>query len=425
MKKIWKTILSVLVITGALAAGYFAFTYYQENRAPVSDNQFDRLQVQMSDKTLQKTDIESLFYAEEEGLFYEWTGQSFAEYAQEVRSVSLELFGETLTFDLHLAQKDGVYFGFGRAEAVAKTYFVKAMNLPGCPFRTPAGVKTFDPQSALLLLTDSNTQQTIPQEARLYSEAFVYDLTKGAVVQELLDDRLRPTTQMGVKRSDYFIFTTELIQKSTAQRMLFFTRANYEQTEDAYRLYDLNGTETWFYAGYSPAPLLQDVILNYAYDTDGGIFHFKRGSADSFVSKIGTGAETDLTVASVQGDYVKDIVRQGDLIFNKAAMTQGQSLTVTNARTGEVRSYAFEHNYESIDCIKADTAGTKLAITGTFTWQGPRESYLFQLVTFVDLASGKVTQYAGSALYDAQRPQIQFSGSTAFLYCDGALSKFD
>lgn len=421
MKKTVKSILTALFVLVALAAGIFAFLYVNQNKSPVQDKQFDALQVPVSSAQLEKTDLDSIFYSEEENLFYEWDGTAFQAYPHEVRQIQLTLSGETLNFPLSLIQKDGVYFGVGRAQAIVTHYFVKAMNIPPCP----VGNNTYNSADTLLLMLDS-TKGDIPQAERIYGDAFSYRLSDGTVLRQYLGDRLRQPTETGVKRSDYFGFTTEMVQKSTSQRMHFLTRAKYEISDDPYRIYDLNSTEpSYYYAGYTADRLtLEDIILDYAYDTEGGVFHFKRGDG-VFYSKIGTGTPEDQNVATFEGDYKTDYVRQGDYLIHTTKLRGNDSFTVTNARTGEVKKITLPRPYRDVSYVKMNEAKTKLAITGEFDWTGPKGSYNLQMVTFVDLASGTVTQHTGSALYDAQRPQILFSGDSAFLYCDGSLCKFD
>lgn len=421
MKQTKKYIITALIAIAAIAAGVFAYQYFQKSASPAADKKFDRLQTAVSDIKLEKTDLDSIFYSESTGLFYQWDGQIFKEYPQETRVVQLNLSGDTLTFELHLTQLDGIYFGFGRAETMIVSYFVKAMNLPPCP----VGNNTYNTADTLLLMLD-RSKENIPQAERLYGDAFTYRLSDGAVIRQYLDDRLRPSTELGVKRDDYFGFTTELVQKSTELRMHFLTRAKYEPSTDPYRIYDLNSTEpSYYYAGYTADRLtLEDVILDYAYDTEGGIFHFKRGDG-VFYSKIGTGSEADQTICTFQGDYVADYVRQKDYLVNTKEMRDSKSFTLTDARTGSESKFNLTHSYRDVTTVKMNTAGTKLVVLGEFDWIGPRDAYNLQLVTFVDLTTNEVTQYAGSALYDAERPEILFSGDTVFLFCDGRLCKFD
>lgn len=423
MKKSGKYLLTILVTAAALTAGVFAFQYYQKNKSPAADRAFDQLQVSVSAPSdLAKTDFDTIFYAQSTGLFYQWDGTSFVEYPQEVRNISLTLFGQALAFDLHLAQQDGRYFGFGRVDSVLTDFFVKAVNTPACNI----GNKQFDPADTLLILLDA-TQGNIPQEDRVYSDAFVYRLSTGDVLQQYLDDRLRPVTEAGVKRLDYFGFTTEMIQRATSVRMHFLTRAVYEQTDDPYRLYDLESTEpSYYYAGYDGhARTLTDIILGYAYDTDGGIFHFKRGDS-VFYSKIGTGAPEDQTICTFQGDYLKDYVRQGDYLVHTGEFLQGANFTVTNARTGDAQKIQAAYSYREITSVKMNEAQNRLVLLGEFDWTTPKgETCNLQLVTFVNLSTGKTVQYAGTSLYDVASPSILFSGTSAFLHCDGSLCQFD
>lgn len=420
-KNTGKYILTTVLIIAAVAAGVFAFQFYQKNKSPVADKQFDKLQAAVNSSPLEKTDIDSLFYSEETGLFYLWDGTSFTEYPQEVRPVQVTLSGEPLNFELHLTEKDGVYFGFGRAQAAVTTYFVKAMNTN----TFHVGNKSYDPADTILLLFDS-TGGDMPQADRLYGDAFAYRLSDGAVIREYVQNRMRAPTETGLKRNDYFGFTTEMVQKGTETRTHFLTRAQYDISEDPYRLYDLNSTvPTYYYVGYTPDLTLQDIILNYAYDTEGGIFHFKRGDGE-FYSKISTGTPEDQTICTFKGDYLKDYKRQGDYFIHTSEMLGGAQFHVTNARTGDVKAFDLEHPYQEIMGVKMNEAATRLAILGEMDWKSPKgEDLRFQLVTFVNLETGAVEQYAGAALYDTSNTDIYFSGNAVFLNCDGKLCKFD
>lgn len=411
-KKIFVTLLSVVFGVGAVVAGIFAYKDYQANKDPSQSEKWQIIASSVAEiEGLDQTDFENIFFSVETDKYYKIENGALSEYPSESRPVGLELFGKNVAFNLNLINVDGNFFGFAKYDDGETHYFIKAVNVPTS--------STYNPSTDCLLLFDSalsGTAKTSCQKDRLYEESFVFDLNRNLVRGRYIADRYRTVAQDGTKRDDYAMLTTEMLQKAAANRVHFLTRSFYAPSDDLYRVTDINTIAT----GYTAASTLTDVILDYAYDTEGGIFHFKRGE-NEFYSMIGTGTPEDRAICTFKGDYIKDYLRQGDYLVNIGSVGNGK-ITVTNATNGDSKEYTLEKGFSKVNFATMNGNSTRLLVTGEFQHTNKTGTYTLQNIALINLENGGVEQYVGTDMFNSatrpyfagNQPIVQF-GKSVFM----------
>lgn len=403
-KKIFVALLSIVLLIGAGFAGTYAYKDYQANKDPAQTEKWQKMVYTAGEvQGLDQTDFENIFFSVENNKFYKIENGTLSEYPSESRPVGLELFGKNIAFNLNLINVDGAFFGFAKYEDSEMHYFIKATNVPVS--------STYDQGSNCLLLFDN--AKTGSQKDRLYEESFVFDLNRNLVRGRYIADRYRTVAADGTKRDDYAMLTTEMLQKAAPNRVLFLTRSFYAPTDDPYRVTDINTIAT----GYTAASTLTDVILDYAYDTDGGIFYFKRGEKE-FYSMIGTGTPEDKVQCTFKGDYIKDYLRQGDHLVHIAEIENGKVI-VTNAVNGDSKEYALDRGFSKVHFATMNGSKTRLLLTGEFQHTNKTGTYTLQNIALINLENGEVEQYLGTDMFNSttrpyfveNQPVVQFAQS--------------
>lgn len=389
-KKVFLSIITALLCIGAVVAGVFAYKDYKENLDPSQTKQWLKIATPIGEiENLRQSDFENIFFSTSLAKYYQLSDGNFAEYPCEVLNVGLELFGKRVEFPLNFINVDGNFFGFATYDDGTTHYFIKATNVPAS-----SGYST---ETNCLLLFDSAKDGC--QGERLYEESFVLDLTKNAVRGRYVADRYRAVAEDGSKRDDYAMLTTEMLQKAAPNRVHFLTRSFYAPSNDPYRTVDVNTIAT----GYTAASTLTDVILNYAYDTEGGIFYFKRGE-NEFYSMLGTGAADDKVICTFKGDYIKDYIRQGDYLVNISESKDGK-LSVTNAITAESKEILMEKGFSQVNFAVMNNDKTRLLLAGEWEHTNKTGTYTLQNIALINLENSDVQQFVGIDLFGAtQRP---------------------
>lgn len=408
MKKTVKIIVSFLIVAAAVFASVLAFEHYNREKDKEEETLFVQslkpTQFSSADDFVQ-TDFENIFFSKSQKKFFSFENGNLKEIAHTVYPVSTQLFGRNVSFELYLISQDGEFFGLGECSVADTKYYVKAMNVP------PSA--NYSKTDCVLLLMST---QDGDQYYKFYSESLIYDLKQKKVRSRYIDDRYRPVTVDAVRRDDFAMLTTEMVKKATDKRTVFLSRAYYEYSNDPYRKTDINMIAT----GFTSASKIKDVVLNYAYDAEGGTFCFKR-TETGFKSVIVNGSE-EKTLVEFEGDYVKDYIRAGDFLVSVKDFTNGK-ITLTNALTGEqIKTDISTQGYifNTVEKAYLSRDGRYVAVFGTIsTEKGER-----QCVSFTDTKTLTVKSYAGEKLYD-KGTQACFVGNNVIFSREGKTMMYE
>ncbi|MCC8022788.1 MAG: hypothetical protein LIO46_03260 [Clostridiales bacterium] len=405
-----KTLVTLALAAAAVWAGFTAYAYITR-QDPAQDEAYLALSQALAEETLYQSDFETIFYSRDPAAFYQYRDGALEPYDSSKKTLTMTFHSETIKFDLHYIRIDGQYFGFGAYEDDIDSYFVKAMNVPKS--------SNYSQSNCIMLLFDGLSGDA-PEYLRLYGDAFIYDIENNAYRAQYVQDRNRAVMSSGKKRDDYAIFTTEMLMKATSTRTVFLYRGMYQHSTAPDRTMDLNTIAS----GYYSRPYLTDVVLDYAYDTGGGMFYYKR-TDDGFESRIYASSSSDQVIYQFDGSPT-DYIRSGEYVISTAKLTddETQTHTVVKGIDGSEQTFTLEKTYDRVDALRVSEDGRYLIILGTWRYDtGEETQSTLQMAGFVDLETGTSVQYTGNQLFDTDTG-IYFLEDTAFLMCGGQFITF-
>lgn len=408
MNKMTKNLLAVILVIAAVGTGIFVYNFWFKKTDISQQQKYDSVIQTVFDGQLYESDIENVYYTLSPAKFYQQTAQGFVDCPFNTAEVSMTLFNEPIAFTLNYVNIDGTYFGFAEYATENDYYYIKGMNVPVS--------SSYNKTTDMLLLFDASLG--LADYDRLYSEAFIYNVPKNQVKGIYVQERNRTLMENGKKRPDYAMFTTEMLQRATARRNLFLTRAFYEYSDAPDRVTDVNSIKY----GYTSDSKLTDILFNIAYDTpEGKTFHYAR-TESGFQARLGAGNDKDQVLWDFKGEPYTEYVRSGDYIVNVSNFVLENSVnSVVNPSSKQEMTFTMEIPVNRIHSLRVSPDGTQMVIFGTRNYVDRREVKSIQIACFVNLKTGKTTQYLGEALYDEKINVINFVDGQATYFVGGRL----
>ncbi|MBQ6023947.1 MAG: hypothetical protein IJR51_11250 [Clostridia bacterium] len=338
MKKL-KVILALLLVVLIAVAAIFATGVLDIRRRtnevdPKSGNYAtstvytDFYQMQTSVQLpLMKTDFENIFFTmtkQGEVVFYQVIGGSITPLAEAGSyEVTATCSAQPLTATIHYIEQDGHTFGCGlftnlmRQDVLFYDYaFFKVTDMFE-KYTDTNGVNYYK-RGAKLLLIDTDSARFYSDE-KVYSEAFV--LNEDHSTSIFLSNDQRAVGMDAREKSDYKMFTDDILDQNTASNVLFFSSRYYVE-------YTEGGKVDIFTSGGSGTNIdnvryIMEVDGLYFWNYEGDTYFFRKdqenpGQGEFFTLTAYNQSSKEVRPVNVfSGNLENDYIVRGPYIFSK------------------------------------------------------------------------------------------------------------
>lgn len=314
---------------------------------------------------LMKTDFEDIYYTmSRKGAvtFYQVTNTEVKPIKEtESYEVTAVCSAQELTAKVHILERDGRTFGCGlftnelHPEVLIYDYaFFRVADMFDS-YRDTNGVN-YAGRGAKLLLIDTDSDRAYVDE-KVYSEAFV--LNEDHTTSLLLSNDQRVVGIDAREKTDYKMFTDDILDQHTAANILFFSSRYYVDYADS-------GKADIFTSGGSGTNIDN---VRYVIDIDGLYFwnfegetYFFRNNQDGSFSLMAYNPSNQETrpLEAFSGDLNKDYIVRGRWLFNKKT---GSLMNVITGETKQVVYSCFENTFAA-DMFDISENGRYCAVRG-------------------------------------------------------------
>ncbi len=327
---------------------------------------------------LLKTTIENVFYSmsqEGEVTFYELADGMLQPLPETGNyEVEAECGSETLPAVIHYVEKGAFTYGCG----LFTNELYPDVNLYDYGFFEVANLfKGFGRESDLLLMVDVDKERFYSNE-KVFSEIFT--LSDDHETKHFLSENQRQVDTEARMRTDYKMFTNDILNQGEPDHVLFFSSRYYLE-------YDVGGKVDILTSGGSG-----ENIDNNRYATDlaslnfwrmgDGVYYFKKQDEGFALVKLASSDDEPALVESFTGDLAADYIISGSTLLNKVTGD------VYNVRTGakhKIDYSGFRENFEP-DLFAASPNGDFCVLRGANTEN-------VAAVSVIDLVTGKQRSY--------------------------------
>ena len=327
---------------------------------------------------LLKTTIKNVYYTmsqEGEVAFYELKN-GVPEALEETGSyeVETECGSETLTAEIHYVETDTDVYGCGLFTNV----LYPDVNLYDYGFFEVTNMfKGFGKSGDLLLMIDVEKERFYSDE-KVFSEIFT--LSADHETSRFLLENQRQLGMKGILRTDYKMFTNDILDQGEPDHVLFLSSRYYGD-------YGTDGKVDIITSGGSGNNVdnnryAQDIASLNFWRTDEGVYYFKNQAEGFALVKQEAAGEEPEVIETFSGDLAADYLISGSCLLQKATGA------VYNVRTGDkstVDYSGFRENFEP-DLFTASPNGDFCVIRGANTEN-------VAAVAAADLVTGKLRSY--------------------------------
>ncbi len=373
MAKRYKIILSVLLVVlvavaAVVVSGVFDINKRLENGTPGIDTEngeyTDVYKIDTSAALpLMKTGFENVFFTmtkQGDVKFYEASNGTFTEIEESGNfETSAECSGQTLPAVIHYLERDGKTEGYGLftnlmyPDVLLYDYaFFKMTELPA---------SAADSHGTMLLMLDVDNERFYNDE-KIYSE--IFSLYADHTTKHFLSEEQRIIDINARLRTDYKMFTDDILPEEPDDRVLFFSARNYVEFDESDKcdIFTSGGS----YTNVDNIVYLEDVATLNFWKNDGRILYFRENEEEdengdiTFVLNASDGNESE-TVETFTGDPDVDYIISGHYMLDRLT---GE---IYDILTGETRALAFENYdiYFAPDMFTISDNGRFCVIRGT------------------------------------------------------------
>ena len=373
MAKRYKIILSVLLVVLVAAAavvvsGVFDINKRLESNTPginTEDGTYtDVYKVNTSAALpLMKTGFENVFFTmtkQGEVKFYEAVSGSFTEIEESGSfETSAECSGQTLPAVIHYLERDGKTEGYG---LFTNLIYPDVLLYDYAFFKVTALPAAFaDSKGTMLMMLDVDNERFYNDE-KVYSEIFY--LYADHTTKHFLSEDQRTIDIYARLKTDYKMFTDDILTQEPDNRVLFFSSRNYVAfaESDKCDIFTSGGSGT----NVDNIVYIEDVAALHFGQKDGKLLYLRENEETdengdaSFVLNASDGKESE-TVTTFTGDPDTDYIISGNYILDRLT---GE---IYDVMTGETKALAFENYdiYFAPDMFAVSENGRFCVIRGT------------------------------------------------------------
>lgn len=346
MAKKYKIILSVLLVVlvgvaAVVVSGVFDINRRIENGGDaVNDYSLDYNDVYKTDVSvalpLMKTDFENVFFTmskKGEVKFYEVSGGAITELPENgAYKVEADCSGQKLPAEIHYIERDGSVNGYG---LFTNLLYPDVLLYDYAFFKVTDMFDAFaDGSDTLLMLLDIDHTRFYSDE-KVYSDVFY--LYSDKTCKHFLSEEQRVIDIYARQRTDYKMFTDDILAQDDADNVLFFTSRNYVSFEES------DKADIFTSGGYGTnvdnIVYIEDVATLDFWRADGKTYYLKETADENgdtaFTVNIFDGSESEI-VATFSGDPDEDYIIRDKYILNRLTGD------IYNVLTGETKNLSYD-----------------------------------------------------------------------------------
>ena len=261
-----------------------------------------------------KTDFENVFFTmTKEGAvtFYEVNGGSITAIPETGSfEVTAECSSQKLPAVIHYIERDGKTNGYG---LFTNILYPDVLLYDYAFFKVTDMFNAFaDKKGTLLMMLDINYERFYSDE-KIYSEIFY--LYADHTSEHFLSENQRTIDIYARMKSDYKMFTDDILAQSSDSNVLFFSSRNYVSFDESNQvdIFTSGGSGN----NVDNVVYIEDIdTLHFWRDGKDTYYFAKTDEEDSFVLKKHSGNDSE-SIASFSGDPDEDYIIKGSFILSR------------------------------------------------------------------------------------------------------------
>ena len=314
--------------------------------------------------------------------------------------VEAECGSETLPAVIHYVETDAGVYGCGLFTNV----LYPDVNLYDYGFfEVTDRFKNFVGRDELLLMIDVDKERFYSND-KVFSE--IFRLSSDHETTRFLSENQRQLGMEGIMRTDYKMFTNDILDQGNADNVLFLSARYYEDYRIAHKLDILSSGANGVNA--DNIRYAEDLASLHFWRGSDGVYYFKNQDGGFALVKLADADEEPEVIESFTGDIDADYLISGSCLLNKATGD------VYNVRTGDKRKVdysGFRENFEP-DRFTASPNGDFCVLRGANVEN-------VAAVAVVDLVTGKVRSYTDEAFGYLAAANVADDGSVILSLANG------